>query len=60
MAVPRSEYLSNVWKDGIFGSIPVSFLIIHRLILNFQITRSSSAPVERVQFAVRRSGLWFI
>jgi peroxisomal 2,4-dienoyl-CoA reductase len=24
MAVPRSEYLSNVWKDGIFGSIPVS------------------------------------
>lgn len=62
MALPRSDYLSNVWKDGIFGQSYL--LVIYREpsanCIIVQRTKWCSAQVELVLYVVLKSELSFI
>lgn len=51
MAIPRSEYLSSVWRDGIFGLNPFCDPD-SRLISHIQTTKSSFALEEEELSAV--------
>lgn len=59
MAVPRSEYLSNVWRDGIFG-LKSLYVNSTKLTSAIQITRSSFVLEEQGQSAVLKCEQWSI
>ena len=60
MPLPKNEYLSDIWKDGIFGRTIVfsaTDIIAHR---DDQIIKSFSVQAVQAQSAARKSELWFI
>jgi hypothetical protein len=54
MALPRPEYLSNVWRDGIFGTEPPFSDFNHGLTASMKKAKSSSAPEEAALSAARK------
>ena len=62
MPLPRSEYLSDVWKDGIFGTtlvLPKLYPPIRLANRTFpQTTKSSSAPVATAPSAAPKCVPW--
>jgi hypothetical protein len=55
MALPRDEYLSSVWRDGIFGTMPLCpFTFQANGSLSFQKTRLSSVQAGRARSVLPR------
>ena len=57
MPLPKSEYVSDIWKDGVFGNIP-SIVNSAPLTWIMKITKSSSALAEEERYAAHKSGHW--
>lgn len=68
MPLSKSEYVSDIWKDGIFGrsfahlmprhTTHISFLFLSNI--TSQPTALSSAPVVLALYAALKSEPWFI
>jgi hypothetical protein len=54
MTLAKHEYMSDVWKDGIFSEPPPLKALLDPSNSSRQITKLSSAPVELAPFAVPR------